>query len=115
MKKLLFILLLLSACKKIDVQPQPPTVQDIFSVTESTVSNGGDIYFDLKAAGTYTLTMLDENQNVITRERISGKVGQNKLKIEFLKTKKCVQNVVEICMKVNVWSVVLCMKVTSPN
>ena len=81
MKKLLFILLLLSACKKIDVQPQPPTVQDIFSVTESTVSNGGDIYFDLKAAGTYTLTMLDENQNVITRERISGKVGQNKLKI----------------------------------
>jgi hypothetical protein len=81
MKKLLFILLLLSACKKIDVQPTPPTVQDIFSVTESTVSNGGDIYFDLKAAGIYTLTMLDETQNVITRERISGKVGQNKLKI----------------------------------
>jgi hypothetical protein len=81
MKKLLFILLLLSACKKIDVQPQPPTIQDIFSVAESTVSNGEDIYFDLKAAGTYTLTMLDENQNVITRERISGKVGQNKLKI----------------------------------
>jgi hypothetical protein len=81
MKKLLFILLLLSACKKIEVQPQPPVVQDIFSVTESTVSNGGDIYFDLKTAGTYTLTMLDETQNVITRERISGKVGQNKLKI----------------------------------
>jgi hypothetical protein len=81
MKKLLFILLLLSACKKIDVQPTPPTVQDIFSVTESTVSNGGDIYFDLKAAGIYTLTMLDETQNVITRERISGKAGQNKLKI----------------------------------
>jgi hypothetical protein len=81
MKKLLFILLLLSACKKVEVQPQPPTVQDIFSVTESTMSNGGDIYFDLKAAGTYTLTMLDETQNVITRERINGKVGQNKLKI----------------------------------
>ena len=81
MKKLLFILLLLSACKKIDVQPEPPVVQNIFSVAESTVSNGGDIYFDLKTAGTYTLTMLDETQNVITRERISGKVGQNKLKI----------------------------------
>jgi hypothetical protein len=81
MKKLLAILLLLSACKKIDVQPQPPVIQDIFSVAESTVSNGGDIYFDLKAAGTYTLTMLDETQNVITRERISGKIGQNKLKI----------------------------------
>ena len=81
MKKLLIVLLLLSACKKIDVQPLPPTVQNIFSVAESTVSNGDDIYFDLKAAGIYTLTMLDENQNVITRECISGKVGQNKLKI----------------------------------
>ena len=81
MKKLLFILLLLSACKKVDVPPTPPTVQDIFSVTESTVSNGGDIYFDLKSPGVYTLTMLDQTQNVITRERINGKVGQNKLKI----------------------------------
>jgi hypothetical protein len=81
MKKLLFILLLLSACKKIEVQPQPPVVQDIFSVAESTVVNGGNIYFDLKTAGVYTLTMLDETQNVITRERISCKVGQNKLKI----------------------------------
>jgi hypothetical protein len=81
MKKLLVILLLLSACKKIEVQPTPPVVPDIFSVAESTVVNGGDIYFDLKIAGTYTLTMLDQTQNVITRERISGKVGQNKLKI----------------------------------
>ena len=81
MKKLLVILLLLSACKKIEVQPTPPVMQDIFSVAESTVVNGGDIYFDLKTAGTYTLTMLDQTQNVITRERISGKVGQNKLKI----------------------------------
>ena len=81
MKKLLFILLLLSACKKVDIQPTTPTVQDIFSVAESTVSNGEDIYFDLKSSGTYTLTMLDQTQNVITRERISGKVGQNKLKI----------------------------------
>jgi hypothetical protein len=81
MKKLFIILLLLSACKKIEVQPQPPVVQDIFSVTESTVSNGGDIYFNLKSSGIYTLTILDETQNVITRERISGKIGQNKLKI----------------------------------
>ena len=81
MKKLLFILLLLSACKKVDVQPQPPTVQDIFSIAESTVSNGGEIIFDLKIAGVYTLTMIDVNQQVLTRERINGKVGQNKLKI----------------------------------
>jgi hypothetical protein len=80
MKKLLFILLLvLAACKKVEVQP--PIVQDIFSITESTVSNGGEIIFDLKTAGVYTLTMIDVNQQVITRERINGKVGQNKLKI----------------------------------
>jgi len=82
MKKLLVILLLLSSCKKIDIQPLPPVVQDIFSVTESTISNGGDIYFNLKTAGTYTLTMIDNNQNqVITRERFTGKVGENKLKV----------------------------------
>ena len=81
MKKLLFILLLLSACKKVDVQPQPPIVPDIFSIAESTVSNGGEIIFDLKIAGVYTLTMIDVNQQVLTRERINGKVGQNKLKI----------------------------------
>jgi len=82
MKKLLFILLLLSAFKKIDIQPLPPVVKDIFSVTESTVSNSDDIYFDLKTSGVYTLTMVDKSTNqVITRERINGKVGQNKLKI----------------------------------
>ena len=82
MKKLLVIFLLLSSCRKVEVRPEPkPITADIFSVAESTVVNGGDIYFDLKTAGTYTLTMLDQTQNVITRERISGKVGQNKLKI----------------------------------
>ena len=80
MKKLLVILLLLSACKKVEVQP--PTIQDIFSATESTVSNNSDIYFTLKTAGVYTLTMVDKSTNqVITRERINGKIGQNKLKI----------------------------------
>jgi len=80
MKKLLFILLLLSACKKVEVFP--PAIQDIFSVSESTVSNGNDIYFNLKSSGVYTLTMVDKSTNqVITRERINGKVGQNKLKI----------------------------------
>ena len=38
--------------------------------------------FNLKLAGTYTLTMGDSVTNqVITRERFTGKVGENKLKI----------------------------------
>ena len=82
MKKLLIILLILSSCTKVEVTPTPPPVQNIFSVTESTVSNGGDIYFDLQTAGVYTLTLIDINQNqVVTRERFNGKIGQNKLKI----------------------------------
>jgi hypothetical protein len=81
MKKLL-IILLLASCTKVEITPIPPPVQNIFSVTESTVSNGGEIYFDLKTEGVYTLTLIDAAQNqVITRERINGKAGQNKLKI----------------------------------
>jgi hypothetical protein len=82
MKKL-FIILLLTGCTKIT--PTPPTPlsnKDIFSVTQSTVSNGDEIIFNLKSSGIYTLTMGDSvTSQVITRERFIGKVGENKLKI----------------------------------
>jgi hypothetical protein len=81
MKKLLFILLL-TGCTKITPIPTPTTTKDIFSVSQSVVSNGADITINLKIAGTYTLTMGDSVTNqVITRERFTGKVGENKLKI----------------------------------
>ena len=82
MKKLFIILLLLSSCRKIEV-PAPVVVnKDIFSVSQSTVSNGAEIMFNLKLAGIYTLTMGDSVTNqIITRERFIGKVGENKLKI----------------------------------
>jgi hypothetical protein len=83
MKKLLIILLLLSSCRKIEVRPEPkPITADIFSVSQSTVSNGDEIMFNLKSSGIYTLTMGDSvTSQVITRERFIGKVGENKLKI----------------------------------
>ena len=84
MKKLLLILFIsLIACRKVEVRPEPkPTVADIFSIKQSTVSNGADIVIILKTAGIYTLTMGDSVTNqVITRERFIGKVGENKLKI----------------------------------
>ena len=84
MKKLLFILfVLLVACRKVEVRPEPkPITADIFSVSQSTVSNGADITITLKTSGIYTLTMGDSVTNqVITRERFTGKVGENKLKI----------------------------------
>ena len=82
MKKLLFILLLLVSCRKIDVQPIPPQVPDVFSVTESTVTNNSDISFKLDKAGRYIIKLIDKNtEQVITKERINGKVGTNTIKI----------------------------------
>jgi hypothetical protein len=85
MKKLVIILLLLIACKKTDIPTLvPPVVKDIFATSQSTVSNGDNIYFNLKSpgTGTYTLTMFDSITNqVITRERFKGKNGINNLKI----------------------------------
>ena len=81
MKKLL-IILLLTGCTKIATPPIQSPTADIFSVTQSTVSNGADIVINLKLAGRYTLTMGDSvTSQVITRERFTGKVGENKLKI----------------------------------
>ena len=82
MKKLLLILLL-TGCTKVvpTILPVSPT-KDIFSTSQSAVSNGDEIMFNLKSAGRYTLTMGDSTTNqVLTRERFVGKAGENKLKI----------------------------------
>ena len=83
MKKVLLILLLaLGACKKIDVQPTPPQVTDIFSVTESTVADNSDILFKLTTPGLYIIKLVDKNTDqVIAKERINGKVCMNTIKI----------------------------------
>jgi hypothetical protein len=81
MKKLLLILLLTGCTKAIPPTPSQPN-RDIFSVSQSTVSNGTEIMFNLKVDGVYTLTMSDSvTSQVVTRERFNGKVGENKLKI----------------------------------
>jgi len=86
MKRLAIILLLLVACKKTDIPTPipPPVVKDIFATSQNTVSNGDNIYFNLKSpgTGTYTLTMFDSvTTQVITRERFKGKNGINNLRI----------------------------------
>jgi hypothetical protein len=72
------------SCTKIQPTPTPsiPVSKDIFAVSQSSVTNGMDIVVNLKTSGVYTLTMGDSTTNqVITRERFNGKVGENKLKI----------------------------------
>jgi len=83
MKKIILIsLILLVGCTKMEIEPTPPVVQKIFSVTESKITNGQTIHFDLPAAGVYTLTLIDKNTNqVVGRERFSGQIGENMRKI----------------------------------
>lgn len=71
------------SCKKIEIIPtQPPTTQNIFNVSESKVVDGQDIYFNLPTNGLYTLTLIDKETNqVISRERFNGKIGENIKKI----------------------------------
>ena len=70
------------SCTKIQPTPIISVSQDVFSTSQSSVTNGMEIVVNLKTAGVYTLTMGDSTTNqVITRERFLGKVGENKLKI----------------------------------
>jgi hypothetical protein len=83
MKKIIFILfVLLIGCTKMDIEPVPPTTQKIFSVNESSVTDGQSIHFDLPLDGVYTLTLIDkETGQVIGREKFNGKIGENIKKI----------------------------------
>ena len=84
MKKLLFMfIILLWGCTKPEI-PYPDVMakDDIFSVKESSVSNGQSIHFDLPSTGTYTLTLVDkESGQVLSRERFTGQSGENVKKI----------------------------------
>ena len=87
MKKLILILLccvvFIISCRKVEVEPTPPPkVEDIFSVKETSIGNGDLFEFNLKSEGVYTLTLFDSvGQQVVTRERIIGKIGENTLKL----------------------------------
>ena len=81
-KIILFFIILLSACRKVDVIiPQKP-ISNIFDNKEVGIKNGQEIQFELAKNGVYTLTLGDEIGNqVLTRERFNGKIGINKMKI----------------------------------
>mgnify|MGYP000261251058 FL=1 len=84
MKNILLILFIfLIGCTKPELPlPEVLANDNIFSVPESTVTNGQSIYFDLPSTGVYTLTMRDKETNqVISREKFNGQVGENIKKI----------------------------------
>jgi hypothetical protein len=85
MKKLILLccVVFIISCKKVEVIPTPPPkIEDIFSVKEVSISNGDPFKFTLKSEGVYTFTLFDSvGQQVVTRERIIGKIGENSLKL----------------------------------
>ena len=73
---------IISSCTKMDIEPMPLPTQKIFSVNESSVTNGQTIYFDLPSEGTYILTLVDvESGQVVSREKFIGLAGENNKKI----------------------------------
>lgn len=84
MKKIIFVsLILLIGCSKPELPlPEVLAKDDIFSVTESSPSNGQSIHFDLPDIGVYTLTLISkETGQVISREKFTGQKGENEKKI----------------------------------
>ena len=77
-------LILLIGCSESELPTPllPQSKDEVFNVSESSVSNGQTIYFNLPSDGNYTLTLIDKsNGQVIGRERFSGKFGLNEKKI----------------------------------
>ena len=77
------LLLLLVACSGPELQmPEVLAKDNIFSITESSVTNGQSIHFDLPSEGTYTLTLIDkESGQILAREKFIGQAGENERKI----------------------------------
>ena len=69
------------SCRKIDIPTPQPVNKDIFSKTESVVTDGMDIQFTLEAPGKYTFVLTDSINQIVSKERFTGIVGNNIKKI----------------------------------
>lgn len=72
------------SCYKEEINPipQPKPIVDVFSVSEYSVSDGDEIMFKLDTEAEYILKLVDKQTNqVISKEKIKGKLGENKIKI----------------------------------
>ena len=84
MKRILYLsLILLVGCSGPElVMPEGLARDNIFGITQSSVTNNQSIHFDLPEKGTYTLTLIDkESGQVIGRDRFIGQSGENVRKI----------------------------------
>ncbi len=71
------------SCTKMEIEPTPIVREvDIFTLSESKVSDGQEIMFNLKYDGYFIIKLSDKATNqVLSKEKIYGKNGINYLKI----------------------------------
>lgn len=72
------------SCHKEEINPAPPpkTVVDIFTQAETSISDGDEIMFKLTSDSTYIIKLVDQTTaQIISKEKIIGKIGENKIKI----------------------------------
>lgn len=86
MKKLFipFLFVFFVSCVKDDFEPIPTKNLDvdIFTLTDVNISNGDEVSFFLPSDSTYILRLVDkETDQTISKEKIQGKLGLNKVKI----------------------------------
>lgn len=78
----LFFIVLITACSKDEILPTPPQPMNIFSVGEYTIVDSEEVSFELQTNGMYILKLVHGQTNqVLSKEKIVGKVGNNKIKI----------------------------------
>jgi hypothetical protein len=81
---LICFMVFITSCYKEDINPIPPPkpIVDIFTQSEASISDGDEVMFKLVADGDYILKLVDKSTNqTISKEKISGKLGENKIKI----------------------------------
>lgn len=74
----------LTSCYKEEIEPipQPKPAVDIFTQSETSVSDGEEIMFKLDSSSTFILKLVDKaSGQVLSKEKILGKSGANNLKI----------------------------------
>ena len=74
----------MTSCYKEEILPvnPEPKILDIFATNESKISDGQEIMFKSELATTYIIKLIDVSTNqVISKEKITSKIGENNLKI----------------------------------
>ncbi len=83
MKNYIFVFLLfLISCTQEVIEPIPPKQSNVFLQKENTIQNTDEISFNLDFEGIYFISLVDiKTKQVISREKILGTKGTNKLNI----------------------------------